>query len=95
VGRAHVIRRRSELASRIILEWLRELDDENTFATIAPKPGPGGTDPLILTPLELNDRLAAVVSPDAGPPPPLLRCAGANGRSWEFSATTPNGGSWP
>ena len=50
-----------------MLERLRELDDENTFATIAPKPDPGGTDPLILTPLELNDRLAAVVSPAGGP----------------------------
>ena len=59
------------------------------------RPVLGGTDPLVLTPLKLNDRLAAVVSPTAGPPPPLLRCAGANCRSWEFSATTPNGGSWP
>ena len=95
VGRPHVIRRRSELASRIMLERLRELDGENTFATIPPTPGPGGTDPLGLTPLELNDRLAAFVSPAAGPPQPLLRCAAANGRSWEFSATTQNGGSWP
>ncbi len=81
MGRPHVIRRRSELASRIMLERLRELDGENTFATIPPTPGPGGTDPLVLTPLELNDRLAAFVSPAAGPPQPL---AGANGRSWEF-----------
>jgi len=78
-----------------MLDRLRELADENTFATIPPTPGPGGTDPLVLTPLELNDRLAAFVSPAAGPPQPLLRCAGANGRSWEFSATIQNGRSWP
>jgi hypothetical protein len=46
------------------------------------RPGAGGA--LILTPLELIDRLAA-----------LLRCAGANGRSREISAAPPNGRSWP
>jgi len=49
---------------------------------------------LLLTSLELLDRLAALV-PSARPPPPLVQCAGPNGRSAETSVAIANGGSWP
>jgi len=52
------------------LERLRELGSERLLYEHT-KPGPGGNGPLLLTPLELLDRLAALV------PPPLLRRAGA------------------
>jgi hypothetical protein len=44
------------------LEWLRELDPERLLYEGA-KLGPGGNGPLLLTPLELLDRLAARVPP--------------------------------
>ena len=49
------------------LERLRELDP-NRLVYDSPKPGPGAPSTLILTPLELLDRLAALV-----PPPRLHR----------------------
>ena len=54
----------------LALERLRELGSERLLYEHT-KPGPGGNGPLLLTPLELLDRLAALV------PPPLLRRAGA------------------
>jgi hypothetical protein len=44
------------------LERLRELDPERLLYEGA-KLGPGGNGPLLLTPLELLDRLAALVPP--------------------------------
>jgi hypothetical protein len=49
------------------LDRLRELDPEH-LPYERTKPGPGGTGPVRLTPLELLDRLAALV-----PPPRLHR----------------------
>jgi len=49
------------------LDRLRELDREHLLYD-HPKPGPGGRGPQLLTPLELLDRLAALV-----PPPRLHR----------------------
>jgi hypothetical protein len=57
--------------------------------------GPGGNGPLLLTPLKLLNRLAALVPPTAPPAPSLLRRARANGRSRKNSAATPNFRSWP
>ncbi len=75
------------------LDRLRELDPERLLYE-STKAGPGGNRPLLLTPLELLDRLAARV-----PPPSVRRyCnigADANGRSPEISAATTNGRSWP
>ena len=42
------------------LDRLRELDREHLIYD-PPKPGPGGSGPQLLTPLELLDRLAALV----------------------------------
>jgi hypothetical protein len=44
------------------LERLRELDCEH-LSYDNPKPGPGGSGPQLLTPLELLDRIAALVPP--------------------------------
>ena len=44
------------------LERLRELDPEHLLYA-STKPGPGGSGPQILTPLQLLDRLAALVPP--------------------------------
>ena len=44
------------------LDRLRELDPEHLLYE-STKQGPGGTDPLILAPLQLLDRLAALVPP--------------------------------
>ena len=44
------------------LDRLRELDPERLLYE-GTKPGPGGNGPLLLTPLELLDRLAALVPP--------------------------------
>jgi hypothetical protein len=44
------------------LDRLRELDREHPIYD-HPKPGPGGSGPQLLTPLELLDRLAALVPP--------------------------------
>jgi hypothetical protein len=44
------------------LERLREIDPEHLVYESA-KPGPGGSVSLILTPMELLDRLAALISP--------------------------------
>ncbi|TMH06186.1 MAG: hypothetical protein E6H67_06885 [Betaproteobacteria bacterium] len=76
------------------LERLRELNGEHLLYQ-STKPSPAGERALFLTPLELIDRLAALVPPPRIPPPPLPRCAGANGRSRKISAATPNGRSWP
>ena len=44
------------------LERLREIDPEHlVYASV--KPGPGGSVSLLLTPLELLDRLAALIPP--------------------------------
>ena len=51
----------------LALDRLRELDPERLVYD-PPKRGPGGSAPLLLTPLELLDRLAALV-----PPPRLHR----------------------
>ncbi len=51
------------------LERLRELGSERLLYANT-KPGPGGNRPLLLTPLELIDRLAALV-----PPPRILKGA--------------------
>ena len=69
------------------LERLRELDCEH-FIYDHPKPGPGGSGPLPLTPLELPNRLAPLVPSPLHPPRPPLRCAGANDRSREILAAT-------
>lgn len=49
------------------LDRLRELDREHLIYD-HPKPGPGGSGPQLLTPLELLDRLATLV------PPPRIHC---------------------
>ena len=62
------------------LDRLRERDGEHLIYE-PPKPGPGGSGPQCLTPLELLDRLAALVPPrrlHASRPLPL-RSAGADG----------------
>jgi hypothetical protein len=46
----------------LALERLRQRDGEH-LSYDNPKSGPGGSGPQILTPLELLDRLAAVVPP--------------------------------
>jgi hypothetical protein len=46
----------------LALDRLRELDPERLLDE-SNKPGPGGNGPLLLTPLELLDRLAALVPP--------------------------------
>ncbi len=46
----------------LALDRLRELDPERLLYE-SNKPGPGGNGPLLLTPLELLDRLAALVPP--------------------------------
>ena len=58
------------------LERMPELDP-NRLVYDSPKPGPGAPGTPILTPLELLDRLAALVPPPADSPPPLLWRAGA------------------
>jgi len=47
------------------LERLREIDPEHLVYESA-KPGPGGSVSLILTPMELLDRLAALIPPRVG-----------------------------
>jgi hypothetical protein len=44
------------------LNWLRERDPERLLYEVT-KPGLGGNGPLLLTPLQLLDRLAALVPP--------------------------------
>jgi hypothetical protein len=44
------------------LDWLRELGPEHLLYELT-KPGPGGGGSLCLTPLELRDRIAALVPP--------------------------------
>ncbi|WP_374496185.1 transposase [Zoogloea sp.] len=61
-------------------ERLRQIDAEHLVYE-SPKPGPGGRVSQILTPLELMDRLAALIPPPPATPASLLRCAGA-----EFAA---------
>jgi len=46
----------------LALDRLRKLDPEHLIYD-PPKPGPGGSGPQLLTPLELLDRLAALVPP--------------------------------
>jgi len=70
------------------LDRLREFDPERLLYE-GTKLGLGGNGPLLLTPLELLDRLAALV------PPPLLQRARANGRSPEISKAIANSWSWP
>ena len=67
------------------LDRLRELDPERLLYE-STKPGQDGRGALLLTPLKLLDRLAALVPPPRVRPPPLLRRAAANGRSPEVSA---------
>ena len=69
------------------LDRLRELDPERLLYE-STKPGPGGNGSLLLTPLELLDRLAALV-----PPPRIHRhryfgVPARTGRSQEISAAT-------
>ncbi len=45
------------------LDRLRELDRSRSLLYEGTKPGPGGTGRLLLTPLQLRDRLAALVPP--------------------------------
>jgi len=59
------------------LDRLRELDPEHLLYA-STKPGPGGTGPQILTPLQLLDRLAALV------PPPCIH------RHRHFGVLAPN-----
>lgn len=66
------------------LERLRELNPERSLHEDA-KLGPCGNGPLLLTPPELLDRLAAPF------PPPLLRRAGVTDCSLEISAATASG----
>lgn len=65
------------------LERLREIDPEHLVYESA-KPGPGGSVSLILTPMELLERLAALIPhpATASAPAPLRRGIGA-----EFAAT--------
>jgi hypothetical protein len=64
----------------------RGLDPERLLYE-STKRGSGGVGPLLLTPLELLDRVTALV-----PPPPLLR---VNGRLLDISATIRTGRCWP
>ena len=78
------------------LDRLRETDPERLLYE-STKPASGGIGPLLLTPLELLDRLDAwrrrrAFTATATSP---LRCARANDRSRENSAAIPNGKSWP
>ena len=59
-GRERLLRYRAR--PPFALERLRELDPERLLYDSA-KPGPGGNSPLLLTPLELLDRIAAIVPP--------------------------------
>jgi hypothetical protein len=54
------------------LDQLREIDPEHLLYE-STNPGPGGTGPQIFTPLQLLDRLAALVPATTRSPPPLLR----------------------
>ena len=58
------------------LEHLHQHDAEHLLYDIA-KPRPDGPRALVLTPLELIDKIAALVPPPRMPPPSLLRRAGA------------------
>jgi hypothetical protein len=75
------------------LDRLRELDREHLIYE-HPKPGPGGSGPRLLTPLELLDRLAVLV-----PPPRIHRHryfgARAHDRLLEISAAASNVWTWP
>ena len=75
------------------LDRLRELDREHLIYD-HPKPGPGGNGPQLLTPLELLDRLAALV-----PPPRFHRHRSCGARAYdrllEISATTVTVWTWP
>jgi hypothetical protein len=72
---------------------LHQHDAEHLVYDIA-KPRPDGPRALVLTPLELINRVAGLV-----PPPRVHRHhsfgAGANGRSPEISGATADGWSWP
>ena len=76
------------------LDRLRELDPERLLYE-STKPGPGGNGSLLLTPLELLDRLAALV------PPPRIhrhRYFGVLARTaahGDVSGVTPSGRTWP
>lgn len=59
-GRERLLRYRARPS--FAMERLRELDGEHLIYD-SPKPGPGGSGPQILTPLELLDCLAALVPP--------------------------------
>jgi hypothetical protein len=75
------------------LDRLRELDPERLLYE-GTKPGPGGNDPLLLTPLELVDRPPLWCRRRASTATATLACS----RERPFtgiSAATPNGGSWP
>ena len=58
------------------LERLREIDPEHLMYE-STKPGPGGSVSLLLTPMQLLDRLAALIPPPAPPSASLHRSAGA------------------
>jgi len=73
---------------------LRELDPERLLYEGA-KPAPGRISPLLFTPVQLLDRLAAMVPPPRIHRHRYFRGAGANGSSREIFAATPNGRSWP
>ena len=62
-------------ADRAGLERLREIDPGHLVYESA-KPGPGGSVSLLLTPMQLLDRLAALIPP-APPSASLYRRAGA------------------
>lgn len=55
-------RRRQRPRVGLTIPYLRELDPER-LPYNGTKPGPGGNRPLLLTPLELLDRLAALLPP--------------------------------
>ena len=76
------------------LDRLRELGPERLRYELT-KLGPGGGGSLLLTPVELLDRIAALVPTPRAHRHPRLRRAGANGRIAEISVATTNGRSWP
>ena len=76
-----------------LIERLRELDPERLLYTGA-KLGPGGNGPPLLTPLELLDRLAALVPPPRTHRSRYFGVRASTPLTGNFRATA-NDRSWP
>ncbi len=76
------------------LDRLRERDPEHVLYE-STKPGSGGTGPAHPDPAAVARSPCRPGATAAGPPPPQLRCAGADGRLPEISVATSTVSGWP